>query len=464
MDKIKNKLCKVCSKKSRLKCDQCGRVSYCSRECQFKDWNNHKKNCKYIAKSKITNKNNTNISNRKESSKKNDKSKKIENDKDNKKGSRRKRHYQTISIKPNNLSELANLHFNQKKINEDMDKINEESNSLDKSKDENKIDFHFISKFYEILFSKEIQKDNMSFKGSEDSFSDDNYYFSTNKKEKIKKLYQLLIEHRNFLVEKILLNPNRTYYFTSIFLMIETYYGIEKYIINFILLIRFFYYQKDPLSLIKADKALNILGNELFNTNNKSGLLVFSINCIFNKFIEEIDSKKNFYQIISPIQDVCKRFLSLISCIIKLSKCLEDNKMYIKSLSCYYKYFELSLKFINSGKSSEKIILKSNLDFNLGCIFVKKKYLNSSLKIYKNILNMQKGLDPCSFIGGVAYLNISIIFYVMDKIKESELYLNEGFEKINKILDAKKLIKQREDFRRLIRLLLIFYAELNIER
>lgn len=52
----------------------------------------------------------------------------------------------------------------------------------------------------------------------------------------------------------------------------------------------------------------------------------------------------------------------------------------------------------------------------------------------------------------------------MDKIKESELYLNEGIESINKILDSKKLSKQREDFRRILRLLLLLYAELNIER
>ena len=37
--------CKLCGKKGKYKCTQCGKVSYCSRECQFKDWVNHKKNC-----------------------------------------------------------------------------------------------------------------------------------------------------------------------------------------------------------------------------------------------------------------------------------------------------------------------------------------------------------------------------------------------------------------------------------
>ena len=37
--------CKVCGKKGEYKCSKCGKVIYCSRECQFKDWGNHKNNC-----------------------------------------------------------------------------------------------------------------------------------------------------------------------------------------------------------------------------------------------------------------------------------------------------------------------------------------------------------------------------------------------------------------------------------
>ena len=50
MDILRNKLCKVCSKKANIKCGKCGKLLYCSRECQFKDWNRHKANCKYNAK------------------------------------------------------------------------------------------------------------------------------------------------------------------------------------------------------------------------------------------------------------------------------------------------------------------------------------------------------------------------------------------------------------------------------
>ena len=463
MDKIKNKLCKVCSKKAHLKCEQCGKVSYCSRECQFKDWNRHKNNCKYNTKTKI---------NKDYKRKKTEKNRNIGFDAFNLKGSRKKRHCQTISIKIKNLSELEGYneqrHYLPKKSIEDVEQIqvNEESNN-NNIQEEKKIDFHFVQKFREIIFRKDIiDKSVNGSQGSSNgglSSEEKNAFNNEYNKERIKKLYELLIEHRNFIIEKILLNSNRTYYFKSINFMIDTYFGIENYILNFILLIKFLFSQKDPLNLVKADQALNILGKELINFHNKNGLLVYSIDCIFRKFVDSVNSK-NIYQNIGSIQNITKRFLSLISCIIKLSKVLDDNKMYMKSLSYYCHFFDLSMKFISNVKSTEKIILNSNLKFNIGNIFTKKKYLNSSVKIYKDIINMQKRLDPCSFICGVVYYNISILFYVMDKITESELYLNEGFEKINKILDLKKLNKQREDFRRLIRLLLLFYAELNLDR
>ena len=37
-----NKPCKVCGKKGKLTCDRCKKIVYCSRNCQFKDWNTHK--------------------------------------------------------------------------------------------------------------------------------------------------------------------------------------------------------------------------------------------------------------------------------------------------------------------------------------------------------------------------------------------------------------------------------------
>ena len=191
--------------------------------------------------------------------------------------------------------------------------------------------------------------------------------------------------------------------------------------------------------------------------------MTFSLDCIFKRFIDVIKSK-SIYQNINSIQNISKRFLYLISSIIKLSKYLDDTKMYKESLFFYISVFEMSLKLISNSKITEKTILASNLKFNLGSICIKKKYLNTAVKLYKEVLDMQKSLDPFCFICGVVYYNISIIYYVMDKIKESEVYLNEGIENINKIIDSKKSNKQNDDFRRIIRLILVFYAELNLDR
>ena len=48
---IKEKKCKVCGKvDSRKKCGKCMNVVYCSRECQVKDWREHKTSCGSVDK------------------------------------------------------------------------------------------------------------------------------------------------------------------------------------------------------------------------------------------------------------------------------------------------------------------------------------------------------------------------------------------------------------------------------
>jgi hypothetical protein len=40
--------CNVCHKGGKKTCGRCQRVKYCSRECQLKDWKNHKTHCKPV--------------------------------------------------------------------------------------------------------------------------------------------------------------------------------------------------------------------------------------------------------------------------------------------------------------------------------------------------------------------------------------------------------------------------------
>ena len=40
--------CSVCGKESTSRCSKCKTVYYCSRECQLRDWPNHKQSCNKI--------------------------------------------------------------------------------------------------------------------------------------------------------------------------------------------------------------------------------------------------------------------------------------------------------------------------------------------------------------------------------------------------------------------------------
>ena len=441
-----NKPCKVCGKKGKLTCDRCKKIVYCSRNCQFKDWNTHKLKCKAKSISIVVKKNN-NV-------KKNNENVPIKKEE--------KEDINLVKRKSINLliekKEKRRSTIKYKKI---VRKSLEEYEKLE--------DFNFLEKVYDIIFQKNkkfssvINSFTPTFSGR-NSLSEKNI-FRNEKKEKIKQIHNLLIEHRQFLISKILLNSSKEKNFKYLNFMVDTYSRIESYIFNFLLLINFLYSLKDPTSLIKADQALRILGDELFiiNGNNKQGLLIYSIDTIIKRFLEEIQIK-NLSQSLNSIIKVLKRFLYIISAIIKISLFLEDYIIYQKALKYYDKIYSVALKFLSANKETEKIILKCNFGFNLANIFIKQKFINSALILYKNILQDQKALEPCTFLYCVVYYNMSIIYFVMDKMKDSEFYINEGFEKINKLLENRSLIRQIDSFRKLVRLFILFYAEINLDK
>ena len=441
-----NKPCKVCGKKGKLTCDRCKKIVYCSRNCQFKDWNTHKLKCKAKSISIVVRKNN-NV-------KKNNENVPIQKEE--------KEDINFVKRKSINLliekKEKRRSTIKYKKI---VRKSLEEYEKLE--------DFNFLEKVYDIIFQKNkkfssvINSFTPTFSGR-NSLSEKNI-FRNEKKEKIKQIHNLLIEHRQFLISKILLNSSKEKNFKYFNFMVDTYSRIESYIFNFLLLINFLYSLKDPTSLIKADQALKILGDELFiiNGNNKQGLLIYSIDTIIKRFLEEIQIK-NLSQSLNSIIKVLKRFLYIISAIIKISLFLEDYIIYQKALKYYDKIYSVALKFLSANKETEKIILKCNFGFNLANIFIKQKFINSALILYKNILQDQKALEPCTFLYCVVYYNMSIIYFVMDKMKDSEFYINEGFEKINKLLENRSLIRQIDSFRKLVRLFILFYAEINLDK
>ena len=262
-------------------------------------------------------------------------------------------------------------------------------------------------------------------------------------------------------------------------IFIEVYIGIENYIINFLFFIKNLLILKDPISLIKAHQSMELLSQELFMEDSGSkfrfydsfdkkaksaqGLLIFSLFSIFEKCNEiikfNITSKEIGY-----IQEIIKRHLNLLSIFIKYCRFFNINYLLYKCLYNYTKTFDLGLKLISNKKNQEQIILKSNLLFNISGILIKNTCYCNAYKIYNKIIKMHKKTYNYSFVCGAAYYNLCVLLFAMGKINESELYINEALEKISKLSDTTKSNKTKDDLRTLILLLILFYAELYIDK
>lgn len=499
---IKGNRCKQCGKRGEYKCSKCGKVCYCSRECQFKDWVNHKNNCRSTSKPKKSKNRNSSLDNKKVSF---SNQIQIHNDKDhntihNEKGSKDNNndHNQKSSKRSRNISSDLNMkRVRKSKARNSSVNINSDVTISSKNKnisttgttetatvnnetilkepkmppppqnDKNKKEeFDFMKSLKEIIFMKKNKNKNTLEdkieEEEEDSemFEDDEKFFSKN--DKILLLYKLLIKHRNYIIDKVLLDPSKTYFFAKTVFFRDKFIEIEKYIFNFIILIRYLYNQTDPVSLIKANQALNYLASEMLDYRN-NGLLVHSINTIIKRCLVVIKSN-TVYQNIGYCHEVMKKYLLLLSCLIKISRQLQVPKLYYKFLDHYGKLYELALNVISTSHVIEKTVLKSNLFFNVAGLFVERNLLNSSIKLYKQVIDIQSHLEPSSFAYGASYYNLSILYYVMGNIKTCDLYLNDIIEKTAKIEDLIKIKKYKEDIGRFKCKLLLFSAEVNMEK
>ena len=467
--------CKLCGKKGEYKCSKCGRVTYCSRECQFKDWINHKNNCINFENK---NQKNSPISLNKKinySNNNNQKEKIIINNNKNdlnfNESGKKKNKTKYSNLYPNNNrnrnNNLKNRNISSTATN-DSGTTNTETGLKESqliNEDKNVPIFDFIPNLKEIIFKKKRNHEDYEEKEEEYSeyYDEYNNHFSESENIKINLLYQLLKKNREYIIEKVLLYPGKPYYFETALFFRNKFIEIEKYIFNYIFLIKYLYNQKDPISLIKANQALNYLAKEMLDYKNK-GLLVYSINTILKRCLELMRSN-NAFQNANYCHEIVKKYLFLISCLIKISKLLEIPKLYYKFIDHYGNVFDLAIDIISTFHKNEKKILKSNVAFNVGGIFIKNNMLNSSIELYKEVINIQNNLEPYSFVYGASFYNISILYYVMGNIKQSELYLNDIFEQINKYDDSsvrsKKFI---DDFRKFKCKLLLFSAEVNMEK
>jgi len=497
---IKGNRCQLCGKRGDYKCSKCGKVCYCSRECQIRDWKTHKNNCKSSSKTKRNKNRHASLDKKVSFSNQiqfhNDKDHNIRhNEKGNNnsiepnpKSSKRSRNISSdLNMKRDNKAKGINSSVN---INNDVSLSSKNKNisttgttetatvnnetlvkevkipppqpQIDKNKKE---EFDFMQSLKEIIFMKKNKNKNTEEKAEDDEenseyFEDDEKFFLKN--DKINLLYKLLIKHRDYVKEKVLLDPSKTYFFAKTVFFRDKFIEIEKYIFNYIILIKYLYNQADPVNLIKANQALNYLASEMLDYRN-NGLLVHSINTIIKRCLVVIKSN-TVYQNIGYCHEVMKKYLLLLSCLIKISKQLEMPKLYYKFLDHYGKLYELALNVISSSHVIEKTVLKSNLFFNVAGLFVERNLLNSSIKLYKQAIDIQSHLEPNSFVYGASYYNISILYYVMGNIKLCDLYLNEIIEKIGKIEDFVKIKKYKEDLGRFKCKLLLFNAEVNMEK
>ena len=330
---------------------------------------------------------------------------------------------------------------------------------------EDKIEFDFSKNLWEIFFLKKIKNEK-----DEEIEIYEGDIFKNNLRRiiinyKIKKLYNLLLIHIRHLKEKVLLVKEKTYFFERIEFYFKKFVEIEKYIFNCILLVKYFCILGDPISLIKAGETLNYIAKEFLDNN---GLLVYSINLIIKKCVGLLKIRK-YYRSIHIPYNIIKKYLLILSSLIKFSSLLNIPKLYHKFLDHYAEIFEIAFILLTNQHQPEKILLKSNLLFNVGCFFVKKNLIKSALKLYKEVIEIQEGLDINNLIYYISYYNCSILYYVIGDMKNTELYLGNAFHKknqfysnIHKIFSNSK--KYINNFKNLECKLLLFNAEFNMEK
>ena len=441
--------CVVCGNCSNYKSRYLKDIFYCSKDCEFKNEINNKKSSLSNDKTYeiIKEKNNSKKKNKRKS-----RNKKKEINEEKEEDTLIKKNEKNKKIKLRNISETKTKDTG----------TNNSATTLKGTQIEDKnLFFDFNHNLWNIIFLKKgINEKGETF---------DIYEGDINKKSlrtiiinnKIKMIYDLLITHMKYLKEKVLLVKGKSYFFEKIEFYFKKYNEIEKYIFNCIFLIRLFYDLGDPISLIKANQTMNYLAKELLDYNYNGGLLIYSINTILKKCMGLLKIKKYYRSIHIPFK-IIKKYLLLLSTLIKFSSLLNIPKIYHKFLNHYAQIYEFALSLLTNQHSSEKIILRSSLIFNTGCFFMKKNLIKSAMKLYKKVINLQEESEHKSFVYYASYYNCSILYYVMEDIKNSEQYLGNILNEIERVpLKSKKALQNIRNF---LCKLLIFNAEFNLEK
>ena len=371
--------------------------------------------------------------------------------------------------KKNKSMNIINTDISKIKTKDTLIKNNDTTLKETQMTNGNKNNFDFYQSLWKIFFEKEIKND----KDVESTKINENEIDKKAKRinlinNKIKMIYNLLNVHMKYLKEKVLLQKGKLYFFETIDFFMKKFLEIEKYIINCILLIKFFVYLGDPVSLIKANQTLNYLAKELLDYKPKGGLIVHSINIIMKKCLNLLKIRK-YYRSINIPYEIIKKYLLILSALIKFSKLLNIPRLYHKFLDHYSQIFEFSLNFLTQQHWQEKIILKSNLLFNAGNLMIKNDLIKSAINLYEKIISDQNELKYKSFIYYSSYYNCSILYYVIGDMEKSETFLGNILNIISEFhSDIKNILLYSEKYLKTLKYfecqLLIFSAEFNMEK
>ena len=420
-------LCRKCGNIGYYRCSNCKNVIYCSQKCQIDDWPKHKSECN-------NNNNNSNNSKIQKENIKNENGLKISKSFPNKNNNNGNNSINNIKgVINNNQINKTNTNYSN----------NNTSNEIDSSfnmsiQNKNNIDYQiFEVKSFDFLKKISIIKQG----GIDHSYI----------------LYHLINKHRKFIIENNLFHNGDNLNNKSFLYLYKNYLCIENYIYHYLLLIKYYCSNGNKENIKKGNLTFIQISKEILE-----GILSYTINILIKKCLKGINYNKNL-QIVSYSRLILSLYIKIISLLLKYSNYFNNQKLYFKYLNLYGSLNEIIFLSSNGKKINEKNMLRCNLYFNIGNFYIKKNYFSIGISLLKKAISIQKNCDQYSLVSISSMFNISLLYYVMDKLKESEIYITQALEKLKILKSNISKPIYKEIINELLVKILIFYAELNIE-
>lgn len=273
--------------------------------------------------------------------------------------------------------------------------------------------------------------------------------------DKVTITHSLLITHRKYLIKNILIKPGESIYFKWTSYLYEVFIGITDYIYNNLLLIK--YLCMVPNKEIKINAALTFITNEMLN-----GCLTYSLKIIVERCGERFKGKAAEPIYYSRL--ILMSYLKVLSIFIKLThsfNCMKLNSIFLQR---YGEIFEMILNSFNGSKRLEEALLKTNLYFNIGNQFVMSSNVLIGLRLYNQIVAVQRKREISNNVIVSALYNMAVIYYVKEDMKNCEKYIEEAYKIKRREVFNSRLPASMKDKRMQFISILIFYGEIKMEQ